>query len=95
MFVLQPPRAVADSGNDFVARLKVYGIDLSELMGHTITPQSAIELGQDICGDIRSGTSPTVEAKGLYNGMPRIKQSANLVYAAQSTICPETLAAQP
>ena len=46
---LQPAHADADPGNDFLAALDKYGIDLTALMGQSISPQDAIELGQDIC----------------------------------------------
>jgi hypothetical protein len=91
--VLQAGHASADPGSDFLARLNWYGIDLSALMGEPISPPDAIELGQDICADLRSGTSPIAEANGLYRMMPRItdKQAANLVSAAQFAICADTL----
>ena len=85
--------AQADPGDDFLRYLNMYGIDLSAMMGHTISPQDAIELGQDICGDLHKGASPTAEANGLYRTLPRItdKQSGNLVSAAQLTLCPDTM----
>jgi len=48
MSVLQPPRAGADPDNDFLSQLNWYGIDLSDLMGRTITPQKAIEFGPNL-----------------------------------------------
>ena len=91
--VLQPAHADADPGNDFLRTLDQYGIDLSALMAQPISPQDAIELGQDICSDLHGGTSPAAEANGFYRRMPRItdKQSWSLVSAAQFTLCPNTL----
>jgi hypothetical protein len=90
--VLLPPHADADPADDFLAALDKYGIDLSALMGQTITPQSAIELGDDICGDLQSGTSAASETNAIYRMMPKItdKQAGNLVSAAQFTLCPDT-----
>jgi Protein of unknown function (DUF732) len=90
---LQPSLAYADPGDDFLAALDKYGIDLSALMSEPISPQDAIELGRDICNDLHSGTSPIAEANGLYRMMPKItdKQSGNVVSAAQFTLCPDTL----
>ena len=90
--VLQPTRADADPGSDFLTMLHRYGIDLSALMGKPISPQDAIELGQDICGDLHRGTSAAVESNGIYRQMPNItdKQAANLVSAAQFAMCPDT-----
>jgi hypothetical protein len=93
MSVLQPPRAGADPDNDFLSQLNSYGIDLSDLMGRTITPQKAIELGHLICDDLRHGTQPEAEMNVFYRAMPKItdKQADNLMSAAQLTICPDTL----
>jgi len=92
MPVFQPPNAQADPDSDFLAWLQNYGIDLSALMGHTITPQSAIELGHDICDDLRGGKSADSEMSGIFRMFPNIteKQAGNLVSAAQMTICPDT-----
>ena len=62
-------------------------------MGHTISPQSAVELGHDICSDLHRGTSSEAEMHFLYRGMPNItdKQAGNLASAAQFTICPDTM----
>jgi Protein of unknown function (DUF732) len=93
MSVLQPPRAGADPDNDFLSQLNWYGIDLSDLMGRTITPQKAIEFGHLICDDLRHGTQPKAEMNVFYRAMPKItdKQADNLMSAAQLTICPDTL----
>ena len=90
---LQPPQAHADPGNDFVAALDRYGIDLTALMGKSMSRQDAIGLGQAICGDLQHGSSATTEANGLHKMMPKItdKQAGNLVSAAQSALCPDTL----
>jgi hypothetical protein len=87
------PTARADPGNDFLAALDTSGIDLSALMGQAISPQDAIELGQDICNYLHRGTSVSGELDLLYREMPRItnKQAVNLVSAAQHTLCPDTL----
>lgn len=89
---LRPPHAYADPGNDFLVALNKYGIDLTGLMGTYISPQSAIELGQDICVDLHRGHPPATEANDLYMKLPRItdKEAGNLVTAAQFTLCPDT-----
>ncbi|WP_169714694.1 DUF732 domain-containing protein [Mycobacterium celatum] len=89
---LQPALAYADPDSDFLKALNMYGIDLSVMMGHTITPQDAIELGHDICNDLHSGKSAEAETNEVYRIMPKItdKQAGNLVSAAQLTICPDT-----
>jgi hypothetical protein len=90
---LQPPRAHADPGNDFVAAIDRYGIDLSALMGKSMSRQDAIGLGQGICGYLTHGASPMVVANGLHKMMPKItdEQAGSLVSAAQVTLCPDTL----
>jgi Protein of unknown function (DUF732) len=90
---LQPAHADADPGNDFLAALDKYGIDLTALMGQPISPPDAIELGQDICGDLHKGTPAASETNAIYRMMPKItdKQAGNLVSAAQLTLCPDTL----
>jgi hypothetical protein len=93
MSAVQPATAHADPDSEFLSWLDNYGIDLSELMGHTITRQDAIELGHDICNDLHGGKSADAETKEIYRGMPKItdKLAGNLVSAAQYTICPDTL----
>jgi Protein of unknown function (DUF732) len=89
----RPGFAHADPGNDFVAAIDRYGIDLSALMGKSMSRQDSIGLGQTICGYLTHGASPMLEADGLHKKIPRItdEQAANLVSAAQSTLCPKPL----
>jgi Protein of unknown function (DUF732) len=91
--LLQAPHAHADPGDDFLAALNQYGIDLTAIMGTPISRQSAIELGQDICNDLHRGKSATAAANEIYRMAPNItdKQSGNLVSAAQFTLCSDTL----
>lgn len=93
MLAIQPATAHADPDSEFLSWLNNYGIDLSEIMGHTITRQDAIELGHDICKDLHGGKSAEAETSEIYRGMPKIsdKLAGNLVSAAQYTICPDTL----
>ncbi len=90
---LQPAHANADPDNDFLAKLNWYGIDLSALMGHPISRQDTIELGQDLCIELHHGNTAAGVSDQLYREMPHItdKQAANLVSAAQFAICPDSL----
>jgi hypothetical protein len=90
---LHPALAHADPGSDFLAKLSWYGIDVSALMGHPISRDATIELGQDICTELHHGNTEAGVSSQLYREMPRItdKQSVNLVSAAQFAICPDTM----
>ncbi|MBP1823101.1 DUF732 domain-containing protein [Mycobacterium sp. OAE908] len=92
-WALITPLAHADPGSDFLSRLHAYGIDISAIMGHPISSQDTIELGQALCTELHQGTSAPVETEKLYRQMRRItdKQAGNLVSAAQFSICPDTL----
>jgi hypothetical protein len=93
MLAVQPATAHADPDSEFLLWLNNYGVDLSEIMGHTISRQDAIDLGHDICKDLHSGTSAEAETNSIYRSFPKIsdKLAGNLVSAAQFKICPDTL----
>jgi hypothetical protein len=50
-------RRLAQAPLQVIEPLNWYGIDLSEMMGTTITPQAAIELGHDICTELHHGNT--------------------------------------
>jgi Protein of unknown function (DUF732) len=70
---------LADPGSDFLMLLGKYNLNLSALAGKTISSQVEIQLGQDICTDLHSGTPVTTVVNEIYRDMPNItdKQAGN------------------
>lgn len=88
----------APAGADNFSPAEQAYLDKLKEYGFTVAPDDAaiaVKLGHDTCTGLQNGASPADAADNLSRAAPWFTEqlSANLVAAAQLTLCPDTLGA--